>query len=85
MDIGIYEAKTHFAQLMERVEKGEHVTITRRGKRIAEIRPAQGRDQARLEAALKAVEAMREANKKKPGHKPITVAEIIAAKNEGRP
>lgn len=85
MDIGMYEAKTHFAKLIERVEKGEQVNITRRGKRVAEIRPAQARDQDRLNAALESLQRLRAKRAKTPGHKPITVAEIIAAKNEGRP
>ena len=30
--VGAFEAKTHFAQLLQRVERGEEITITRRGK-----------------------------------------------------
>ena len=30
-EVGAYEAKTHFAALLDRVEKGEHVAITRHG------------------------------------------------------
>jgi prevent-host-death family protein len=37
--IGAFEAKTHFAQLLQRVERGEEVTITRRGKPIARLVP----------------------------------------------
>jgi len=40
MDIGAYEAKTHFPQLLERVEKGERITITRHGKPVALLVPA---------------------------------------------
>jgi prevent-host-death family protein len=38
--IGAFEAKTHFAQLLQRVERGEEITITRRGKAIARLVPA---------------------------------------------
>jgi prevent-host-death family protein len=38
--VGAFEAKTHFAQLLQRVERGEEVTITRRGKAIARLVPA---------------------------------------------
>jgi prevent-host-death family protein len=34
--IGAFEAKTHFASLLERVAKGEEIVITRQGQ------PAQG-------------------------------------------
>lgn len=37
--VGAYEAKTHLAELLDRVEQGETVHITRRGKLIAELGP----------------------------------------------
>jgi len=37
--VGAYEAKTHLAELLDQVERGETVQITRRGKLIAELRP----------------------------------------------
>jgi antitoxin (DNA-binding transcriptional repressor) of toxin-antitoxin stability system len=33
--IGSYEAKTHLPELLERVEKGEKIVITRRGVPVA--------------------------------------------------
>lgn len=41
MDIGAYEAKTHFSQLLERVEKGERITITKHGKPVALLVPTE--------------------------------------------
>lgn len=38
-DIGAYEAKTHFAELLDRVERGERVTITRHGTPVAVLQP----------------------------------------------
>lgn len=38
--IGAFEAKTHFAQLIERAMQGEEIFITRRGKTVAKIVPA---------------------------------------------
>lgn len=35
---GVAEAKNNFTQLLERVERGETVTITRHGKPVAELR-----------------------------------------------
>ena len=39
--VGSYEAKTHLPRLLSRVEKGETITITKRGKPIAVLTPAQ--------------------------------------------
>ena len=38
--IGAYEAKTHLTQLLERVTKGEKITITKHGVPVATLQPA---------------------------------------------
>jgi prevent-host-death family protein len=38
--VGSYEAKTHLPRLLERVERGESITITRHGKPVARLVPA---------------------------------------------
>ncbi len=38
---GVAEAKNKFTHLLDRVEEGEHVVITRHGKPVAELRPVQ--------------------------------------------
>ncbi len=38
-EIGTYEAKTHFSKLVEDVTRGRTFYITRRGRRVAELRP----------------------------------------------
>ena len=42
--MGAFEAKTHFSSLLERVEKGEQIIITRHGKPVAKLVPATGVD-----------------------------------------
>ncbi|MBI2823934.1 MAG: type II toxin-antitoxin system Phd/YefM family antitoxin [Planctomycetia bacterium] len=37
--VGAYDAKTHFSELLERVESGEEVTITRHGTPVARLVP----------------------------------------------
>ncbi|WP_028326123.1 type II toxin-antitoxin system Phd/YefM family antitoxin [Desulfatirhabdium butyrativorans] len=37
--VGEYEAKTHFPKLLERVSKGERITITRHGVPVAVLLP----------------------------------------------
>lgn len=51
--IGSFEAKTHFADLLQRAESGEEITITRRGKPVARLVPVQhGHDTAAARAAV---------------------------------
>lgn len=38
--VGSFEAKTHLSQLLDRVAKGEEITITRHGKPVAILVPA---------------------------------------------
>ncbi len=40
--VGAYEAKTHLPQLLDRVEGGETITITRHGRAVAKLIPASG-------------------------------------------
>ena len=41
--VGIYELKTHLAQLVDEVAQGETITITRHGVPVAEIVPLRAR------------------------------------------
>ena len=40
-ELGAFEAKTHLSRLLDAVEKGEKVYITRRGKRVAQLSAAE--------------------------------------------
>jgi prevent-host-death family protein len=47
--VGAFEAKTHLGELLDKVERGESVTITRHGKPVAQLvplPPAQKRNRA---------------------------------------
>ena len=37
MEVNIHQAKTHFSQLLQRVEAGEEITIARAGKPVARL------------------------------------------------
>jgi prevent-host-death family protein len=39
VNVNIHEAKTHLSRLLERVEAGEHVVISRAGKPVADLVP----------------------------------------------
>jgi prevent-host-death family protein len=38
-EVGVFEAKNKLSELLDRVERGERVTITRRGKPVATLAP----------------------------------------------
>ncbi len=48
--VGVFEAKTHLSALLDEVERGETVLITRNGAPIAEPRPVAARPMGRCEA-----------------------------------
>lgn len=55
-EVGAFEAKNTFGTLLDLVEKGEDVVITRRGKRVARLVPDSGtRDQEKARAAAEAI------------------------------
>ena len=63
-EVGAFEAKNKLGQLLDLVEQGEEVTITRHGKAIARLVPAQrvhSRGQAR--AAVLRIRERAEAQK----------------------
>jgi prevent-host-death family protein len=41
--VNVHEAKTHLSRLLERVERGEEVTIARNGKPVARLVPIEPR------------------------------------------
>lgn len=52
-EIGLFEAKNKLSALVDRVEKGEEITITRRGQPVAKLVPAKpgfNREKARAAA-----------------------------------
>jgi prevent-host-death family protein len=39
-EIGVFDTKTHLSEIIEKVERGQVFYITKRGRRVAELRPA---------------------------------------------
>ncbi|MFM8653172.1 MAG: type II toxin-antitoxin system Phd/YefM family antitoxin [Verrucomicrobiota bacterium] len=50
-ELGAFEAKTHLARLLDAVEKGERIYITRRGKRVAQLSPVEESKKAKFGCA----------------------------------
>lgn len=78
-EIQASEAKTHLPQILDDVERGETVVITRHGRPIARLVPEASRRQAEIEEAVDAIIALRKRIKSK-----ITVEEILSSIREGR-
>lgn len=57
--VGIFEAKTHLSQLLDDVERGEEIVVTRRGKPIAHIVPAPDDRQQKAKAAAARIRELR--------------------------
>jgi prevent-host-death family protein len=51
--VNVHQAKTHFSKLLDQVESGEEVVISRHGKPIAKISPIRGDLPSRQPGALK--------------------------------
>ena len=50
--VGIFEAKTHLSSLLEEVEGGESILVTKRGEAIAQIIPIRDSKRSSAEAVL---------------------------------
>lgn len=71
------QAKTHFLRLLDEVEGGETIVITRRGRKIARLEP----NARRQEEIERTVDSMREAARR---NGPVKVDEVLAWRDEGR-
>lgn len=80
--VGAYDAKTRLSELLDRVEKGEQIVITRHGKAVARLIPEGHRDKAAAVQALERITARRK-DLAASGVR-ITQAEIRAWRDEGR-
>ena len=56
--VGAFEAKTHFSSLLDEVEKGEQVTITKHGRPVAKIIPFNGSTKEKTAHAISRIQAL---------------------------
>jgi len=78
--VGAFEAKNTLSALLDLVERGEEVIITRHGRPAAQLAPAKlGVDRAQARAAAQRIRARAAALKCK-----ITLDEIKAYRDAGR-
>ena len=72
------DAKTHLPRLLDEVERGETILITRHGRPIARLMPEMDVRQREIEAAIDAIRNFGKGNGR------ITAASLLSARDEGR-
>jgi prevent-host-death family protein len=76
-EIQASEAKTHLPQILDDVERGETVIITRHGRAIARLVPEAQRRQAEIDQAIAELGELRRRVGK------IPIPDLLAARHEG--
>ena len=77
--VGSFEAKTKLAELLDKVAAGESVTITRRGKAVAQLVAIKSEDdRARMRALVEEIKRTR-VGRGKPAGPGTTIPELIKA------
>ena len=57
--VGIYDARARLSELIERVERGEEVTITRNRKPVAKLVPARRSEREEREKVFEQIDSLR--------------------------
>lgn len=82
--IGAHDAKTRLSELLDRVERGEEIVITRHGRPVARLsRTGPGHDVEAARAAVAALGTLRETIAQEAGG-PFSLAELLSWRDEGR-
>lgn len=77
-EIQASDAKTHLPQLLDEVERGETIVITRHGRPIARLVPEAERRQAEIDEALENIRALGKRITSR-----ITLKELLSYRHEG--
>jgi prevent-host-death family protein len=75
--VGAYEPKTHLPQLLDRVSKGERITITKHGVPVAVLMPASPVAESDVHAAVAEMKKFRKGRSPKG----LSIREMV---EEGR-
>ncbi|HRK21795.1 MAG TPA: type II toxin-antitoxin system prevent-host-death family antitoxin [Fimbriimonadaceae bacterium] len=75
--VGAFEAKTHLSSLLEEVESGQTVTITKHGKPVAKLVPMEKSDRPSTSDIIEAVRSLNSRSSK------LTLSEILELRHEG--
>ena len=63
LEVGSYEAKTNLPSLLDRVQRGELITITRHGKPVARLVPVEEHDRQKIAQAMEEIKKLRKENR----------------------
>ena len=58
-EVGIFEAKTHLLYLLDQVERGEAITISRHGKPVARLIPVSGSNREERQRVIAELKKLR--------------------------
>jgi prevent-host-death family protein len=58
-NVGVYDAKTQLPRLLDEVQRGETITITRHGRPVARLVPVSG-EKGNTEETIASIRRMRE-------------------------
>ena len=81
-EIQASDAKTHLPRLLDEVERGETIVITRHGRAIARIVPEVSRRRAEIDVAVEDLRALRASIAARGGS--LSWDELKAFRDEGR-
>lgn len=59
--IGAFEAKTHFSALLEKVESGEQIIITKHGHPVAKLVPITSYNREKIKSTIKKLKIFKQA------------------------
>ena len=78
-----FEAKTRFGEILDRAANGEEIVITRYDRPVARLIPDVPPDREKARRAFEALDRSKDGLRRR-GFKPLTTAEILSARDEGR-
>jgi len=86
MEIGVFEARNRFSELIEAAERGEEIMVLRRGKPVARIVPAVA---SSADVAARRMQALRDAKEigariRAKLERVFTHEELMEARDEGK-
>ena len=80
--VGAHEAASRFGELLDRVEHGEEIVITRKGEAVAKLTRAEPAAAGTSEAALRRLAELRQRLRAEGAFFPIE--ELLSLRDEGR-
>ena len=81
--VGMFDAKTHFSELVADAINGETTIVTKNGKPVAEIAPVRENKRARVLAAIQGIRRLGKEFVERNG-RGLSAAEIRELIDEGR-